>query len=330
MCVSPTLAASLSNPERTDTREIKFPEDHALGPLLLVPMPASFATRDDRGQISQQLTKKSAQIVGPAQGTVKVVVPPNQMLFLELNRYAMEHPSSLSKVSEHGIDAVRACFIIMEDGQSATDRVLQYLPHFHDLLSLDVSASDLTDAGLESLRRCIKLKYINANCCLTVRGSCLRSLASLPNLTSLDLSGCPVDPACFRYLPQMPKLRFLAIDKTTAKQEEIKQIGQCHSLAVLRLSGCRELNDQSISFLSTLKNLDQLDIRQSQVSVAGLKKLSVLKLSRLGLPKPYYSQNELADLRKSFPKTELIKAPQKFTKAGLKNFPWHPLAVPVL
>jgi len=253
---------------------------------------------------------------------VKVVVPPDQMLLLDLNRYAMEHPSSLNEVSEHGIDAIRASFISMDEGQSATDRILKYLPHFRDLFYLDVGGSDTSDAGMENLRQSTKLRYINARACLALHGAFLRLLPSLPNLTAIELGSCSVDQTCFRYLPQMTKLRFLAIDTKTAKREEIKQIGQCHSLVVLKFSLCPELNDQSISLLSTLKNLDTLDITNSPVSTGGVKKLSGLRLSRFALPKQSYSQNELADLKKSFPKTKFVLSHGR--NAKLKDAPWSP------
>lgn len=295
-CEKPLLAASIGEPGHSDTREIHFPEEHSLGPLLVVPIPDRFANRDN----------KTARIVGAAHGTVKVVIPKNHMLLIQLNRYAMDHPDSLMKVSEHGVDALTVGFVSMDEARSTTDTLLKYVPHFHDLISLNVAGSDATDVGMEVLRQATKLKYINAFGCFGVHGSCLRALASLPNLTSLDFGSCPVDQACFRYLPQMPKLRFLAIDTKKAKREEIKLVGKCQSLTILKFSWCRELNDETISYLSGLKNLHRLDIRRSSVSVKGLKKLSALKLGTIDLPRAYYSQKEMADLRKAFPKTQLL------------------------
>ncbi len=147
-------------------------------------------------------------------------------------------------------------------------------------------------------------------------------LATLPDLTCIDMGNTSVSQSCFRYLPQLTKLKFLAIDTKGAKREEIKEIGQCHSLVVLKFSNCRDLNDESISLLANLRNLEVLDIKSSPVSVNGVKKLSGLKLSRFELPKSYYSQKDFADLKMSFPKTKLAVIPHK--DADVQDAPWSP------
>jgi len=286
-------ATAHANPSPQVKRTLQFPIANVIGTLFLVP-----------GDFGGTRDLESVQLVGPAKGTITVDVAKNTLLMLDFNRIALTHPQFLEDASPQGIDAVKVSFRAMLENDINCDKLLEHVPHFRDLVYADLDHSDAKDEQLSHWTNLPKLRCIHAMAC-HINGSCLKNLSSSHELSTLELDYCPLVQSNLAYLLKFSKLRRLDVAYCGLTAEGLKYIGKCSELVDLSLADNKKIDDVCMKHLVNLKKLAYLHLTKTTVTVSGLKTLAGLPLLALDLPRSSYSQAEMLELHKAFPKARL-------------------------
>jgi hypothetical protein len=286
----PGALAKASESERT----ITFPKDQVLGALFLGHYNHNI---DERGTLNR---------VGAAIGTVKVSVPAGYYLMFEANRRVFQNPKVLNEISPEGIDVLKIGLLSMDDSEDKLcDAALGYIGHFTGLTTLDVERSDATDKGLSVLHN---LKHLRRMCCFNsqVDGSFIKELAELPEFKELDTSWCAIKPENFKYLPQLRALEFLCISRSGLEISGVRELAKCISLKSLRVGQNPLFTDECLKLLASLKRLEWLDLRETPVTMKGIRSLRGLSLKKFNPPAALNTMSDREEMKKLFPEAEIM------------------------
>lgn len=255
------------------------------------------------------------QVAG-ASGTVTVHVPPGQRVLFEANARAFENPSLLDHVSPHGIDILKVGLISLDDSEDGMcDKALAHAGHFQGIQEVRTDHSEATDAGVSKLKGIPSL--VGISCYMSsINGSCFKDLATLPSLRGLWVSHCTLEQQNLQYLKDFPKLQFLNVDRTQLDATGSKSLALCKNLTDLSVRGNQKFDDKCLLSLLALKKLTFLDLRETPVTVSGIKQLRTLKLQKLVLPREL--NTNIAELQRIFPKA-LISADRVSKTVGEEN-----------
>ncbi len=293
VCYMGNLHMACADPKRNselkpDVRTLKFPAEHSLGSVSVIPL------RTKRWDLKYQ--------VATAKDSVTVTVPPNDIVLLSGNQYAALHPALLNEVSREGIDALKISFMSMDEREDGIcDKALPYASHFSDAIRLDVSASDASDAGVDSIPPMPKLE------CLwlyrsSVRGSCLKRIGRFSKLREIDLSDCaPFHEDDLKYLAKVHDLVRLELANCLLSKKGVSIATECKNLTFLNLSQNKCVDDSCLPLLLSLKNLHELWLKQTPVTASGLMVLTALNLKAMTLSKSHFTVKEKAMLQERFP-----------------------------
>ena len=173
------------------------------------------------------------------------------------------------------------------------------------LTELDFYSTQLTGACLHTLFRSPLLKEVRLAGLRSVSTADLAVLGKLEELELLDLGAVAVEDDAVPIIVGLPKLSILILDWANdgscgpkLTPAAIRQLGECHNLACLRLSGCAvddgtltalashlpkltelfvaktRVTDLSIGSIQKLKQLEWLDLAQTRVTDAGIALLA--------------------------------------------------------
>lgn len=161
---------------------------------------------------------------------------------------------------------------------SVSDKGLPSLASMSDLKKIQLAETDVSAAGLEDITK-------------------LKSLTNL-NLRMTNLKNSDLHPLC-----KMKTLKILNLSDANIDKQAIDTISQMTNLEELCLSGNGKLTDKDIAKLKTLKNLINLDLKNTSItplSIATFKsfpKLQVLSVS--------FNKTAESKLRSQMPKIKL-------------------------
>lgn len=118
----------------------------------------------------------------------------------------------------------------------AHDDVLNVATMFEKLETLILRQTQITDRGLQSLRRLEHLDRLALNLSF-VRGEGLAHVAALPTLTYLDLQGSPIQDDALAHLASAPFLSELDLSATQITGRGLRYLDRCAQLEEIRLDG---------------------------------------------------------------------------------------------
>ncbi|KAG5490639.1 hypothetical protein JKF63_00760 [Porcisia hertigi] len=150
----------------------------------------------------------------------------------------------------------------------------------HRLLSLDLSQTNITDAGMQCVQQCADLRYLNLSGCKSLkRLSWLQKMSFLRwlhlggtrvtddetnrylslarNLRFLSLGGCSSVRSLI-FAGNLPQLEYLNLESTGVSDSELSCLCRCGKLRYLSLRSCVDIRD--ISPLSLLPALVELNV----------------------------------------------------------------------
>jgi uncharacterized protein YjbI with pentapeptide repeats len=164
------------------------------------------------------------------------------------------------------------------------DEDLLLVDDFPSQISLNLTGTNITDAGIEILRRHMANRITSLNLSGTkITDQALVSLESFTDLSELDLSNTAITDAELSRLLTTKKLYELNFAKTRVTDKGLKVIGEIlasgnpyHSS--LDLSGT-QITDAGLEYLDGLK-LDSLKLSDTDLTDAGIQKLSSLQRLR--------------------------------------------------
>jgi hypothetical protein len=242
---------------------------------------------------------KRLKQVANASGDVTIDVPKGARVLFEANRRVFEDPSCLDKISPIGIDSIKMGFISLDDREDdMCNKALAHVFKLNGITEINIDRSDATDAGVSQLKGCTSLEGIS--CFMSaVKGNCLKDLVTLPSLKGLWVSNCIIDQKNMAYLPRFSKLKELDVERTQLDPGGAKYLAKCPSLEILVVRGNPNFDDNCLQFLLPLKNLCNLDLRETPITMSGLKTLKLTKLRHLGVP--HSLSKNMPELKRMFP-----------------------------
>jgi hypothetical protein len=246
------------------------------------------------GEVKRMKGKAVTEAGGPA-WLAKLVGPDSMGLFtrlteIELNEHTDGHAEKKPRPKE----------------ESVSDEWLKNLADLPDLTRLEIAGTNISDAGLASLRNLKNLEQFNV--CLTpVTDGCLKHLAGLTHLKRLVICSTKVTGSGFKDIPDWPKIESINLHSNATTDEGLAAISRFSNLQRLeivhsnvtdaglkhlgKLTNLRQLHVAShgttrngLEFVENLTNLYQLDLYEQLASNEGLAhagKLTNLKIVNL-------------------------------------------------
>jgi CheY-like chemotaxis protein len=239
------------------------------------------------------------------------------------------------KISEdaaiHQIEELRGQFELQErDGESClhavdlknckvTDDVLRGLTTgLVGVRVLNLSMTEVTDAGLEALRDLNHLESLTLSF-LKITDLGLGHLATLSSLTHLDLSVSAITGAGLESLRSLLHLRSLDLSATRIRDASLASLGGLVALEQLDLH-MTGIGDAGLAHLSGLRQLRQLDIFSTAVTDLGMGQLAALtQLRILNVGGTSITDAGLVPMQKLEKLSKLQLNDLPITDAGLKS-----------
>ncbi len=163
----------------------------------------------------------------------------------------------------------------------ASDDILLPLNNLRELLWLDVSLTDVDGRFLSKLNNLKKLEVLILDE-TSFKQENLKYLSNFPLLRRLDAGNCFISDSGLALL-----------------------IASCPKLFSLELNGNQKITDSGVAKLTNLKGLKQVSLASTSVTIKGLKLLSKLDLEGLWLSQKSFSEQEIAQIKKLFPRTKI-------------------------
>jgi hypothetical protein len=235
----------------------------------------------------------------------RVVIPPDQFVCLHANGTFFAHPELIAKCAPNAFDCLEMKLMAMEDAEEdLCKKALGHIGHLKDLQVLILDKSDIGDVGMKPIGAITNLQYLSAF--LTgLDGSCLKELRSLKKLRALVIPSNSLKEENFKYLPEYPSLQHLLLSCTNTTNAGIKLIAGCKNLIRLDISKNAAVTDESVPYIKQLKNIKDLSIDDTSISLAGLLKLKGLPLVTLVITQKKYTPEQLALVHSTFPSAKL-------------------------
>jgi Leucine-rich repeat (LRR) protein len=255
---------------KNSSRKIHFPSQYPVGVLRVVPRMRDVNVR--------------TKIEMLAKGDVIVTVPDGQYLLLELAGTVITHPESIGQLADAPIDIllVKSMLSMKNIDSASSDKLTSDISKINNLRKVSFIHSDITDSGAVRLIALPHLTSVTFDLCESVKGTCLKQLAKCPNLTEVCLGEClNADKYSLRYLSQMPKLERLNLNHSAINENDAVWISKCRNLRRLDVRKNVTFDDKCLAHILSLKNLKELDIAGTSVTISGLKSLKSLHIKDL-------------------------------------------------
>ncbi|MGI8981729.1 MAG: hypothetical protein ACR2FY_21070 [Pirellulaceae bacterium] len=161
------------------------------------------------------------------------------------------------------------------DKLGVTDKGLESLAEHPGLKSLDLTVSGITDSGLAHLANLPKIEEVNFKRCKVTAAGYV-SLAKIKTLKRIRAPQTHFDGACLAALQDCTWLELLDLqDCNEVPKAEWKILENFKNLKSLRIWG-PTVDDSTLEFVIGAKNLKSLSLESTEVTAAGLEKVTVL------------------------------------------------------
>ena len=175
-----------------------------------------------------------------------------------------------------GIDLTRPVYQLDEN---FTYKDLKSLRVFPDLVSLDLSTTAISDAGLEALTNLSKLRVLRL-ADTEVTGQGLGILTELSELEVLDVSDTKITPEAVIHIRQSALLKTLSLAHNNSITDlSLAQLRGLTQLESLKLT-LNPISDAGLEHLEGFTRLKVLDVAHTQITDDGLQHLHALKQLR--------------------------------------------------
>jgi len=189
---------------------------------------------------------------------------------------------------------------------------------FANVTRVDLSRSEISDAGLEHLKGLAHLRdLVLHDTAVTDAG--LEHLKGLTHLSSLILDGTKVSDVGLRHLQGLTDLKCLSLDRTRVTDAGLEHLKGLIHLRALYLDDTK-VTDTGLQHLQGLTDLEILSLRVTTVGDAGLEHLKGMRrLRKLLLAGTNVSDVGLEHLKGLTELRSLYLAGTNVTQAGAKN-----------
>lgn len=221
--------------------------------------------------------------LGEAKGTIKL--PADTLVFYEAGPRFFQNPRVLQGFPPESIAYIKMQFTAMEDAEEKLcDKAISSLRHLSGLRAANFDKSDTTDEGVAQLAGMPKLRAISTTETM-VRGDCLKSLASCPNLSMVRFGAIQMKNESLRYLKDLKALKRLVVNRCGIDSQGVKYIAMCPTLTQLDISNNPKISDADVLKLKVLKRLEYVNLRDTGVTIQGIKDFAAARKVRIVMPK---------------------------------------------
>lgn len=303
-------SSSNAAPAASSEKTLIFPASQSVGWIIDVPQDPGLECNIHGNRLCK------------AQGTVKV--SRSKRLKFEPNSHFFEQPECLLKLPGDAFDYIELRFLSMADNEeNISDKVITYVTHLKGLKAVSLDKSETTDTAAAKLAILPNLTCFSATDSL-VSGKCLDELRKCKTISFLRFGNGEIDHSSLQFLAQFPNLKRLSLRRAGLKKADIEQVSKCTNLVNLAISQNPGVDDSCVALVTKLKNLTELELADTAVSIAGLEKLSVLKNLNVSLPRPMatYSPKEKIRFKQLFPQSKfnLESVVEKKRKRDINDF----------
>ncbi len=182
-------------------------------------------------------------------------------------------------------------------------RTIELIGRQHELAMLDMAKSPIVDSDLAGLQKLTKLESLRLDDTFAT-GSGVVKFVGCKRLRSLCMSGCKHVSPVLKKLENSKVIVSLSLDDVDLTEDDVRLISTMSNLEVLNLRGDR-LTDRGLKYLAGLKHLKALDLRDCPVNtptgVQVFKQLGKQRLQRLNLNYEGWSESDKFQLESYIP-----------------------------
>ncbi len=125
---------------------------------------------------------------------------------------------------------------------------------------LFLNSSRITDEGIAKLRTLVSLRSVHISYDCNVSEACVGSLAALPNLEDVGLSGQRFASKSIASLVRATGLKRIMLDDVRIKDDDLTHLAELPQLENLRISNCDGITNKSLKHLSEFTQLKYLSL----------------------------------------------------------------------
>ncbi len=182
----------------------------------------------------------------------------------ELHNLAIKGNTTLDREGLEKLIAAKTLDTLSLDGSSVTSEVFPALAKLPALRNLDLSRTQISDAGLGVLAELPKLHTLNLSGA-SIQGDGIAGLAKAPALDTLNLRGAELGPKAFEGLGRLEQVRYLILDQIDLSSADFAKLAGMKGLRRLDLAKC-QITDNNARSLGSLTGLTYLHLRENSVS----------------------------------------------------------------
>jgi len=194
---------------------------------------------------------------------------------------------SESEVSDRQISSIsnlKQLHLLDLSATQVTNAGLRVLSNFEQLQDLRLDDTRVGDGGMEHLSKCPSLEQVSLNGCgITDRGVSL--LAKNSRIRRLSLGRTKVSSVGIASLSELPSLDLLYLGFTTIDDGAAPALGVCRHIRYLSLRGTR-ITDRITQDLCEMKSLVWVDLSRTMVTAEGVARVQAALPSTVILVDP--------------------------------------------
>ncbi len=190
--------------------------------------------------------------------------------------FVVDPPKEISQLQEKGWSVQQLTDLITLEKKDCTDADLATLAEYaqklneqRKVLTIVISGSNVTDAGLANIKSLVNVTVLNASQ-TGVTGKGVAEIAGWTRLTSLDLSNTKIDDNSLVHLSRLTNLNSLTLDGCSLTGAGLGGLKDLVNLESLRLDKTN-VDDAGLSTIPPLPKLKNVRLNDTQITDAGLE-----------------------------------------------------------
>lgn len=152
------------------------------------------------------------------------------------------------------------------------DESVAVLKDCPQLATLCLGSTSVSDKGLGYLKDFRELRELNLIFNFVITNDGLAQLRNCTNLTRLDLFGTHIGDGGLASVGSITTLKELDLDRTEVSDKGLVNLQKLSSLTMLHLNKLSGVTDEGLAHLEQLKNLRSIQVANTNVTLAGLKR----------------------------------------------------------
>lgn len=227
-----------------------------------------------------------------------------------------EAPQLFDGLSPDDLDGIN-----FQNVPTLDDDVLKHVAKLKNLRDLNLTSTNITDAGLSYLLSLPKLENLQLSSTY-ISGDGISSLRNLKSLSQLMLNYLDLDERALDYLRSGPPLAILELKNTGLDDDDLKALSNLKSLALLRLQSNRGIKGEGLKYLVSDPELYSIDLRDTGIGPDCTQYLKLMpKLNTITVSRKHLNPADIAKIKHDLPKVKvaLDEQPPKDEQEILKN-----------